>query len=174
MTSQPAAPTIANNQSSDFLSDSSSYCTTTQTNVTATASSTQDSPFVFKPGVDSPTDTQPKRFRRKIRDMDAHYVWFLSVASGPLSYPGGDFSSSAGDLFVRREGPGGTSQYWIKNCNNSWDRIYPGETHPSTSMSSYRLHILGNGEPRWVTKKTATTYRGREKRNGVDVRNLLH
>lgn len=101
-----------------------------------------------------------QRFRRKIRDIDAYIVWYLSTGIGHISYPS-QSSADPGDLYLHRE-KGGNTQIWLRTLDLQWKPTNAGDSHPC--LTGYRLHMLFSGEPRWVTKKTVTTYRGREKR----------
>lgn len=109
---------------------------------------------------------------RKIRDVDAHIVWYWSDSSTSQTEPEEDASCNPGDLFVRKD-ESGRIRVWMQVLEGGWKRIQPGGWHPT--LPGYLLRILPNGEPRWITKKTATTYRGREKRqaNVVSTPNCL-
>lgn len=101
------------------------------------------------------------RFQRKMRDVDAYVVWYLSQGPEPLSSTP-SISANPGDLFIHRRTAEEGAQFWVVGKSGTWDVITVGGEHPL--LSAYRLHILANGDPGWVTRKTATTYRGRQKR----------
>lgn len=110
----------------------------------------------LRPGLQGPV----QRFRRKIRDIDAYIVWYLSTGIERIAHPS-QSSADPGDLYLHRE-QGGDVQIWLRTLDLRWKPTNVGDSHPF--LTGYRLHMLLSGEPRWVTKKTVTTYRGREKR----------
>lgn len=112
------------------------------------------------------SSSPPKRFQRKIRAINTRYIWFLSMGSEALTKPSDDIQAEPGDLFVHMFKT--KEQIWIKANGRGWEMIVPGDPHPT--MPAYRLHVLDNGEPRWITRKTATTYRGRQRRHMDEVR----
>lgn len=110
------------------------------------------------------------RFQRKMRDVDAYVVWYLSEGPEPLSRPHSSTGANPGDLFIHRPVRGEEGQIWVVGKDGIWGKIAIGGKHPL--LSGYRLHLLANRDPGWVTKKTATTYRGRQKRQANAVSNL--
>lgn len=110
-------------------------------------------------------------FKRKIRGVEAHVVWYLSQGIKPLLQPNGSIECSPGDLFVHRSAEDGATRIWVRNVEETWAIIHHGGSHPV--MPLYRLRMLATGEPRWITRKTETTYRGREKRQPSTVSALL-
>ena len=103
-----------------------------------------------------------KRKEHKIRDYNASVRWFPSEGSFQLDQPvQSDMDSEpaeVGDLFVH-QWSGGT-QVWMWDANACWKSVNPGDPHPT--LTKHRLQLLTKGEPRWVTKKTQTTYRSRK------------
>lgn len=106
-----------------------------------------------------------------MRDVDAYIVWYLSEGSEPLPYPCPAVVANVGDLFIHRQAQDEVGHLWVVGSSGTWDDIDIGGQHPL--LSGYRLHLLANGHPGWVTKKTATTYRGRQKRQANVVSNTL-
>ena len=58
-------------------------------------------------------------------------------------------------------------QLWLRDCSQAWVPV--DALHPHPYMPDYVLYILHNHEPRWVTKDTVRTYRGREKKRAFAV-----
>lgn len=111
------------------------------------------------------------RFQRKMRDVDAYIVWYLSEGLEPLPYPHSSIVANPGDLFIHRRSCDEVEKIWVMGKDGLWDEIVIGGKHPL--LSGYRLHLLANRDPGWVTKKTATTYRGRQKRQANVVSNTF-
>lgn len=128
---------------------------------------TQDSVKHFESFTGSPSGI--RRFQRKMRDVDTFVVWYLSEGPEPLSHFEPSIAANPGDLFIHRRGDK-EEQIWVVGESGTWSEIVIGGKHPL--LSEYRLHLLANGDPGWVTKKTATTYRGRQKRQANAVSHI--
>ncbi|OBZ66265.1 hypothetical protein A0H81_13762 [Grifola frondosa] len=87
------------------------------------------------------------------------------VGSGPLTTPSVP-SAQPGDLFLHTH-QDGSRQIWIRTYTPDWVPVK--EEHPHPSLTKYVLRILANGEPRWVTRQTMATYKGRERKRQRDA-----
>ena len=105
---------------------------------------------------------QPIRHIYKIRGTQLFTCWFeLPVASSHLCLrpPACPFVKP-GDLFIQgRNSP--SVRIWIRTFTGDWDEIEKGYPHPI--LHSHVLHVLMNGEPRWITRRTASTYKSRSR-----------
>ncbi|KAJ3502714.1 hypothetical protein NLJ89_g8760 [Agrocybe chaxingu] len=99
------------------------------------------------------------RNRHKIRDLDAWVKWFPSTGGCQLHQPlPCEDQVEHGDLYVHKWAAG--TQLWMWNANGQWENVEIGHPHPT--LPRHRLLLLATGEPRWVTKKTQTTYKSRK------------
>ena len=96
--------------------------------------------------------------KHKIRDHDAFVWWFESKGDGKLVRPTAPGEGNLGDLYVHQWAGG--VQCWMWDLGVGWIRAEVGHAHPT--LAQHRLHILDNAEPRWVTRKTHTTYGSRK------------
>lgn len=97
----------------------------------------------------------------KIRGVDHHFTLFYSSGAQALEVPNpGDFAV-LGDIY--HHNIGSTNQLWVKETSG-WVTGTTAHRHPI--LSDHRLHVVSPGQPRWVHKKTLTTYKGRDKRKG--------
>jgi len=112
-----------------------------------------------------PRMTQPdgalKKFYKAIRSHEETVSWYSSKSSLALDQPpvsltcyGGTLQS--GDLFINIHSNG--IQSWIRELDR-WVSVE--EDHPHPFLKSYRLILLKNGDPSWVTRKTVVTYRAK-------------
>ncbi|KAI0058916.1 hypothetical protein BV25DRAFT_1840599, partial [Artomyces pyxidatus] len=86
--------------------------------------------------------------------------WYASSGVHPLSQPPQCTGTEVGHLFVHVVGQNEDVQIWMWDETKAWTRISRGH------ILGHRLWIRPDGAPRWVTRKTATTYDGREKKKG--------
>jgi hypothetical protein len=104
---------------------------------------------------------------RKVRGLAQITRWFESTDDTALSSPPRIPHVQVGDLFVHHA-IGEQSQIWLWDATESnWLNVTVGHPHPS--LFNYRLSIKASGEPRWVTRKTASTYKGRGKKAKLGV-----
>lgn len=101
----------------------------------------------------------PTRTSLKIRGVDHHFVIFHSSGDQQLQAPAPELFSRPGDVYLHQHGP--TTQLWVRETCN-WVPGGPAHQHPF--LQDHRLHFVSPDQPRWVHKKTLTTYRGREKK----------
>lgn len=103
------------------------------------------------------TVKNPEKHERKIRNENVVMFWLKSrgceAIHGP-SRPG----TNIGDLYLHLFGEN-TVQIWMWDGVSSWDSIEEGYVHPL--LPNRRLWLQTRDEPSWVTRKTATTYKGR-------------
>jgi hypothetical protein len=67
-----------------------------------------------------------------------------------------------GHIFVHKYSSKPDVQTWIWD-GTSWSSITTGYQHPS--LENYEFNVLHNGEPSWITKKSAVTYQSKRKPN---------
>ena len=65
-----------------------------------------------------------------------------------------------GSLYVHKTPDG--QENWIRVNDGLWESVQAAHPHPF--LKGYVLSFLSNGEPRWVTKESLRTYKGREKK----------
>lgn len=102
-----------------------------------------------------------RKYQSKIRGVDLQLVWYESVGSTPLNCPE-PCPADPGTLFVHKHRESLEPQIWVMGMDASWISAIVGDSHPL--LSKHRLHVSASGLPRWVTRKTVTTYMGRKKR----------
>jgi hypothetical protein len=92
----------------------------------------------------------------KIRGLDYFMRWYKAEnsTSGPP-----DLSARTGDLFLHQNDNASGLRFWIWDTGR-WIEVVSGHQHPL--FPDRVLHILPQGEPRWITRKTMTTYKGRK------------
>ncbi|KAI0311539.1 hypothetical protein OF83DRAFT_1087622 [Amylostereum chailletii] len=101
-----------------------------------------------------------RKFPRKIKNLKESFTWFEATGIDPLtSAP--SFSARVGDVFLYKHRRDSRPQTWVRAAAGGWSPIEAGGPHPR--FTQYRFHLLSNGVPSWVTKKTIATYRSRDK-----------
>ncbi|KAG2747837.1 hypothetical protein P692DRAFT_20688065, partial [Suillus brevipes Sb2] len=102
------------------------------------------------------------RMEHKIRGLDQIMHWFDSRGCEPLLVPLPYESLECGDLYIHQSfSTPNTRQIWIWSAQGSWEAAQENQGHPLLPM--HRLWFGTTGEPRWVTQKTISTYKGRLK-----------
>jgi hypothetical protein len=107
---------------------------------------------------------QPLRREHKIRGLSEFMGWFESSGEEMLKEPPILQRLILGDLFIHITGL--SVQMWIWD-DQRWEEVVEGHAHPY--LSEHRLRLLNNGEPRWVTRKTVSTYGGRKRNHNVST-----
>ncbi|KAG1905089.1 uncharacterized protein F5891DRAFT_1183794 [Suillus fuscotomentosus] len=103
-----------------------------------------------------------RRLEHKIRGLDQMMHWFDSRGCEPLLAPPPCESLECGDLYIHQSlSTSNTRQIWIWSAQESWEDAQEHQAHPLLPM--HRLWFGATGEPRWVTQKTISTYKGRLK-----------
>lgn len=114
-------------------------------------------------GLPAPTPTsEATQFllqrERKICNLDLIMFWFVSDGPEPINEllrPGLRFA----DLYLHLHGALEV-QIWIWNGNGTWEMIEQGYVHPQ--LPDCWLWLPSRDEPSWITRKTASTYKGRQ------------
>ncbi|OBZ70787.1 hypothetical protein A0H81_09431 [Grifola frondosa] len=132
----------------------------------ATATSASPSHRIASNSIATRHATYPRATRHDhaIRGRGEKIVWYLSNGDSPLSVPPTVLAQS-GELFLHNYNHN-SRQIWIRTPSLDWTLIDEGYPHPD--LDEYVLH-LSNGEPRWVTKETMRTYKGREKKRERNI-----
>ncbi|KAG1848459.1 hypothetical protein F4604DRAFT_1935408 [Suillus subluteus] len=100
-----------------------------------------------------------RRMEHKIRGLNQIMHWFDSRGCEPLLAPPPCESLECGDLYIHQSlSTPNTRQIWIWTAQESWEDAQENQTHPLLPM--HRLWFGATGEPRWVTQKTISTYKG--------------
>lgn len=68
-----------------------------------------------------------------------------------------------GHIFVHKYSSKPDVQTWN---GTSWSSITTGCQHPS--LTNYKFNVLHNGEPSWITRKSAMTYQSKRKSNWME------
>lgn len=106
-----------------------------------------------------------RRIEHKIRGLDRIMHWYDSRGCEPLLAPPPCESLECGDLYIHQSLSTPTSrQMWIWSAQQGWQGAQECQAHPLLPM--HRLWFSATGEPRWVTQKTISTYKGRFKVSG--------
>jgi hypothetical protein len=106
-----------------------------------------------------------RRIEHKIRGLDRIMHWYDSRGCEPLLAPPPCESLECGDLYIHQSLSTPTSrQMWIWSAQQGWQDAQECQAHPLLPM--HRLWFSATGEPRWVTQKTISTYKGRFKVSG--------
>ena len=87
---------------------------------------------------------------------------FISSSKQPLAHPPSRISHLARptDLYINHYGDRQV-QIWMRDGDKWIGNIKDGRPHPL--LKDYCLYVTEGREPKWVTRKTRTTYRGRQK-----------
>jgi hypothetical protein len=113
-----------------------------------------------------------RRVEHKIRGLDQVVHWFDSHGCEPLLTPPPCEPLECGDLYIHQSLSAPTArQMWIWSAKRCWEDARENQVHPFLPM--HRLWLGANGEPRWVTQKTVSTYKGRGKVSGR-ARTVVH
>ncbi|KAG2094664.1 uncharacterized protein F5147DRAFT_778971 [Suillus discolor] len=95
----------------------------------------------------------------KICGLDQIMHWFDSRGCEPLLAPPPCESLECGDLYIHQSlSTLNTRQIWIWSAQGSWEAAQENQAHPLLPM--HRLWFGVTGEPRWVTQKTISMYKG--------------
>jgi hypothetical protein len=97
------------------------------------------------------------RHERKVRGTDQFMCWYevARTSEEPPSLP-----AKTGDLFLERCGDASELRVWLWESDR-WNKI--ASEHPHPLLPNRVLYINPSGDPRWVTRKTLTTYRSRKR-----------
>ncbi|KAG2140878.1 hypothetical protein BD769DRAFT_1662806 [Suillus cothurnatus] len=103
-----------------------------------------------------------RRIEHKIRGLDQVMHWYDSRGCEPMLSPPPCESLECGDLYIHQTlSTPTTRQMWIWSAQQGWEDAEENQVHPLLPM--HRLWFGATGEPRWVTQKTISTYKGRLK-----------
>ena len=98
----------------------------------------------------------------KIRGSDEYTYWYTSESETMIKEPPSILRPKHTQLYVHRANNTKTTRIWMYFADNGrkgagrWERIRRWHEHPS--MEGYVLHLLQNGEPRWVKEGSARNY----------------
>ena len=95
-----------------------------------------------------------------IRSTPYKTLWYASASGNRLSTPPPLEDADVGVLYVHKTEA--QFQAWIKMSDDTWQRVEESHQHPF--LKPYVLSFLANGDPRWVTKASLRTYKGRAKK----------
>ncbi|KAF8833959.1 hypothetical protein BDN67DRAFT_985673 [Paxillus ammoniavirescens] len=104
--------------------------------------------------------TIPVQQEHKICNERLFMHWYTSQGTNPIMSPPLCHDAEHTDLFLHLYG-NSSVQIWMQNKAGGWDTIREGKTHPL--LSNHRLWLVNREEPNWITRKTATTYKGKHK-----------
>ncbi|KAG2738631.1 hypothetical protein P692DRAFT_20851636 [Suillus brevipes Sb2] len=103
-----------------------------------------------------------RRVEHKIRGLNQVMRWFDSCGCEMLLSPLPCEALECGDLYIHQSlSTPTTRQMWIWSAQRCWEVVKEHHVHPTLPM--HRLWLGVTGEPRWVTQKTISTYKGRLK-----------
>lgn len=106
-----------------------------------------------------------RQVEHKFRGLNQLMHWFDSRGCEILLSPPPCDALECGDLYIHQSlSTPTTRQMWIWSAQQCWEVVKENHVHPTLPM--HRLWIGVTGEPRWVTQKTISTYRGRLKISG--------
>ena len=118
----------------------------------------------------SPTEVSARR-ETKLRGVDSTVGRYMYEGDKPLSRPPSGLHAMLGDLFVQKHSTGDI-KIWLWN-NDQWlPDIRDGCVHPT--LVDYRLNVRAGSDPTWVTRKTRTTYIGKERGHNKTVGSYVH
>ncbi|KAH9920704.1 uncharacterized protein B0H18DRAFT_1121796 [Fomitopsis serialis] len=100
-------------------------------------------------------------FERNMYRRTEKVCWYQSSGAKLIAAPPDKPAAQEGSLYIHDRGDKEDQQIWLWT-NGKWVAVSPNCAHPT--LSDYRLKLTPNGEPRWVTAKTITTYEGRQKK----------
>ncbi|KAH9914201.1 uncharacterized protein B0H18DRAFT_1125775 [Fomitopsis serialis] len=100
-------------------------------------------------------------FERSMYRRTEKVCWYQSSGAKLIEAPPDKLAAQEGSIYIHDRGDKEDQQIWLWTDGN-WVAASPNCAHPS--LSDYRLRFTANGEPRWVTAKTITTYQGRQKK----------
>ncbi|KAF9231883.1 hypothetical protein BU15DRAFT_81887 [Melanogaster broomeanus] len=101
-----------------------------------------------------------QRHERRIRDEAVVATWFTSSGDHRLVRPPALCDVEAGDLVLHSVKGTPGLQIWMLDSKERWQVADVGCKHP---LLRHCELFVRNGQPCWVTHKTASTYKGREK-----------
>ncbi|KAG1786746.1 uncharacterized protein HD556DRAFT_1449405 [Suillus plorans] len=105
------------------------------------------------------------RIEHKICGLDQVMHWYDSRSCEPLLAPPPCESLECGDLYIHQSlSTPTTHQMWIWSAQQAWEDAQENQVHPLLPM--HRLWFSATGEPRWVTQKTISMYKGHLKVSG--------
>ncbi|KAG1850777.1 hypothetical protein C8R48DRAFT_778123 [Suillus tomentosus] len=114
------------------------------------------------PVATSTSQCNVRRVEHKIRGLNQVMHWFDSRGCEPLLSPPPCEPLECGDLYIHQSLSTPTArQMWIWSTQCGWEAVKENHVHPILPM--HRLWLGVTGEPRWVTQKTISTYKGRLK-----------
>ncbi|OSC96435.1 hypothetical protein PYCCODRAFT_1429094 [Trametes coccinea BRFM310] len=102
----------------------------------------------------------------KIRGRQDQTVWFSSRGTTYILEPK-DVPARFGDLYVHTTS-NFDQQIWLCDRDLTWHKVTL--LHPHPYIAGYVLHMVSNGEPRWVKSATIRTYDGRRKKADREAR----
>lgn len=102
----------------------------------------------------------PGRCSTKIRGTSSRAFYFPSAGIQPLSSPLPCPSAEKDDIYIHSYEHG--VQLWQHDNQGQWRMVQEGCDHPA--IPDRVLHLTAKYEPKWVTRKTISTYRGRYRR----------
>ena len=108
-----------------------------------------------------PSLEYPLRWEDKFPGLDAYMGRFISSSKQPLAHPPSRISDLARptDLYIHHYGDR-KLQIWLWDGDKWIGNIKDGRPHPS--LKDYCLYVTEGREPKWVKRKTRTTYKGRQ------------
>ncbi|KAI0039650.1 hypothetical protein FA95DRAFT_1577460 [Auriscalpium vulgare] len=110
----------------------------------------------------------PERRELKIRGEPVTSRWYASTGTTMMALPPDYPDVELGDVFVHTIDSTEAIQLWLWDKQGRWAEIQRGCKHPS--LAGRCLWLGSDGTPRWVTRKTMSTYASRKKKlQGVCV-----
>ncbi|KAH7906905.1 hypothetical protein BJ138DRAFT_1117160 [Hygrophoropsis aurantiaca] len=144
-----------------------------QSSSVASASSDQSPPHSTVPSTHLAhavpwTGALPIRQEYKMRGKQVMVGRYLSARETAIQHPPECAQAQLGDLFIHRWGDR-QIQIWLWDEQSWQPDVTDGHIHPV--VQDHRLYIRDGIDPTWVTRKTRTTYRGRDRQKGNGVAN---
>ncbi len=108
-----------------------------------------------------------KRGEYTIRETSEKTVWYYSTAPMYLLEPPATPKTLVGNLYVHTAA-NDDRQIWLYTSAARWEKVQRRHRHPY--LNGYVLHLLSNGEPRWVKRETVVKYDAEAKKRGQAAR----
>ncbi|KAI6014316.1 hypothetical protein EDC04DRAFT_2609058 [Pisolithus marmoratus] len=103
----------------------------------------------------------PERQEQKIRNLDTVVGCYSTSHELLLPHPPPCPHAKSGDLYIHRYDGNRRIQIWVRDEGCWIADVADGHHHPV--LSGYRLYVTDGLGPTWVTKKTRSTYKGRDR-----------
>ncbi|KAI0054402.1 hypothetical protein BV25DRAFT_1922716 [Artomyces pyxidatus] len=129
-----------------------------------------DTPLSFGPSDQgrAHVTSAPIEHEHKIRGKEERLRWYETSGGHKILRPPTELEPvEVGDIFIHKVTNNHTTmlQKWMWDKSRHWVPIEVGRRHPLPSVSHLRFWLHRDGTPGWITKKTAATYQGRERKS---------